>query len=186
MPSRRHFLAASAATVTAAALPKSLLASSTRHEVFTNASLGAYTQGILTQANFESVVGSTFTLFLDNDAVTYLRLVKVIGASTSGLTATQGLSRAPLTAARVPRVAPTQTTSFRLSFSTSGAVFFPQSTYLLDHGTLGEFAAFLVPGDPILASGTCSAVFNYLTAATLNAPVFPARPTIGKISTPFN
>ena len=41
MPTRRHFLAATAATITLAALPKSLFAERLGGDVFTNASLGA-------------------------------------------------------------------------------------------------------------------------------------------------
>ena len=157
MSSRRHFLAATAATITFAALPKSLFAERLGGDVFTNASLGAYTQGLLTQATFEKHVGSVFTVFLDNDAVGYLTLQKVV-AQPTGANASSQL-RLPGSSATVQL----QVTSFHLTFSTKAV--FSQGTYLLDHGILGRFAAFLVPGDSVKGNGSCGATFSYLTSA---------------------
>ena len=152
MSSRRHFLAAAAATITFAALPKSLFAERLGGDVFSNASLGAYAQGLLTQATFEKHIGSVFTAFLDNNAVGYLTLEKVTAQPASSATTKQ-----------------VQITSFHLSFSTNAV--FSQGTYLLDHGILGRFAAFLVPGDPVKGSGTCGATFCYLTGVAISALV---------------
>ena len=165
MSTRRHFLAATAATITLAALPKSLFAERLGGDVFTNASLGAYGQGLLTQATFEKHIGSTFTAFLDNDGVGYLTLEKVV-AQPTGTNASSEL-RLPGTSATVQQ----QVTSFHLTFSTKAV--FPQGTYLLDHGILGRFAAFLVPGDPVKGNGSCGATFSYLTSAAAPTTKLP-------------
>ena len=165
MSSRRHFLAATAATITLAALPKSLFAERLGGDVFTNASLGAYGQGLLTQATFEKHVGSVFTAFLDDDAVGYLTLQKVVAQPTG--TNTSIRLRLPGTSATVQQ----QITSFHLTFSTKAV--FPQGTYLLDHGILGRFAAFLVPGDSVKGNGSCGATFSYLTSAVAPTTKLP-------------
>jgi len=165
MSTRRHFLAATAATITLAALPKSLFAERLGGDVFTNASLGAYGQGLLTQATFEKHIGSTFTAFLDDNAVGYLTLEKVV-AQPTGTNASSEL-RLPGTSATVQQ----QVTSFHLTFSTKAV--FPQGTYLLDHGILGRFAAFLVPGDPVKGNGSCGATFSYLTSAAAPTTKLP-------------
>ncbi len=157
MSTRRHFLAVTAATITLAALPKSLFAERLGGDVFTNASLGAYGQGLLTQATFEKHIGSVFTAFLDDDGVGYLTLEKVV-AQPTGTNASSQL-RLPGSSATVQL----QITSFHLTFSTKAV--FSQGTYLLDHGILGRFAAFLVPGDSVKGNGSCGATFSYLTGA---------------------
>jgi hypothetical protein len=166
MSSRRQFLAATAATITLAALPKTLFAERLGGDVYTNASLGAYAQGLLTQATFEKHTGSVFTVFLENNAVGYLTLQKVIGLSTdsasSDAASRPGLPGMLAEQHSAATIQP-QITSFHLTFSTKAV--FSQDTYLLDHGILGRFAAFLVPGDPVKGSGTCGATFCYLTPA---------------------
>jgi len=179
MPSRRCFLATSAAAFTAATLPKSLLAERLGGNVFTNGSLGAYAQGILSQANFEAQVGSIFEAFLDNDEVAYLRLQTVTGTSSAPTPPIQPRSRANFVpAVRVPTVSSLQITSFQLSFSTGGAVF-DQGTYLLDSATLGRFACFLVPG----GEGSCGATFAYLPGGPSYVPIQP-RPLLPSITLP--
>ena len=177
MSTRRHFLAAAAATITFAALPKSLFAERLGGDVFTNASLGAYGQGLLTQATFEKHVGSIFTVFLDDDAVGYLTLEKVV-AQSSTLSNTSIRLRLPGTSATVQQ----QVTSFHLTFSTKAV--FPQGTYLLDHGILGRFAAFLVPGDPVKGNGSCGATFNYLTSTAAPSTTLPVslRMSVGTLN----
>ncbi|WP_158822883.1 hypothetical protein [Granulicella sp. S156] len=169
MSSRRHFLAATAATITLAALPKSLFAERLGGDVFTNASLGAYAQGLLTQATFEKHIGSVFTAFLEDDAVGYLTLQKVVAqpAGTSALSNASSQLRLPGTSATVQQ----QVTSFHLTFGTKAV--FTQDTYLLDHGILGRFAAFLVPGDSVKGNGSCGATFSYLESAVAPTTKLP-------------
>lgn len=169
MSTRRHFLAVTAAAVTVAALPKSLFAERLGGDVFTNASLGAYAQGLLTQATFEKHIGSVFTAFLDDDAVGYLTLEKVVGQPTSPSMAAASSNTA--NQLRMPGTSATrqqQVTSFHLTFSTHAV--FSQGTYLLDHGILGRFAVFLVPGDSVKGNGSCGATFSYLAGVELSAP----------------
>jgi hypothetical protein len=174
MPSRRCFLVTSAAAITAVAFPKSLLAERLGGEVFTNGSLGAYAQGILSQANFEAHMGSTFKAFLDNDEVAYLVLQAVTGTNSSSTISVRLLSRVnSIPALRRPTSNAPEITSFQLSFNTGGAVF-SQGTYLLDSVTLGRFACFLVPG----AEGHCGATFAYLPGSPLYVPGRPQLPPI--------
>lgn len=160
MPTRRHFLASSSAVCALAVVPKSLLAQSAR-AVFTNASMGAYTQGILTMANFTALVGSTFTAFLPDGGFAYLRLQSVTSLSTSQ-TSSNFATRAVQSHAEQP--AQLLDNSFLLTFA-SGNQVLPQSTYLVDHGTLGSFAVFLVPGSTTPGSATAHATFSYLPQA---------------------
>jgi len=178
MPSRRYFLATSAAVFTAATLPKSLFAERLGGNVFTNGSLGAYAQGILSQANFEAQVGSIFKAFLDNDEVAYLRLQTVTGTSTPATPVKVPLRGNVIPAVRVPTLSSPQITSFQLSFSTGGAAF-DQGTYLLDSATLGRFACFLVPG----GGGSCGATFAYLPGGPSYVPI-QTRPLLPSITLP--
>jgi len=168
MHNRRRFLVASAALVTGVTLPKSLFASRIGGDVFTSASLGAYSQGLLTQANFERVIGSQFTLFIEHNKVAYLRLrtVESLGPQTGEASSSQtspAVRRAKSPIVPVPgsTVPSKQVGGFHLAFSTEGAAF-DQGTYLVDHGTLGRFALFLVPGDPTHGNGSCGATFTSL------------------------
>lgn len=187
MPSRRRFLAASAATLTAAALPKSIFAEQSEANVFTNASLGAYTQGLLTLANFAKQVGTVFTVQRDDGSYGYMTLLSaasvVLGANAPLKPAPTAPSVAPI-APRIsvnPVSAPVVTqglTTFRLVFDVQGPSL-PQQTYLLDHGTLGSFACFLVPGMSSSGGPTSSATFCELAAAnTVKAPVSLPKPPI--------
>ena len=106
MQSRRRFLAASAATLAAAALPTGLLAEQLGPDVFTNASLGAYTQGLLTQANFSALAGSVFTASLPDGSYRYLALRSVDGTTTLPSRSTNAVSythlrRVPLGACQI-------------------------------------------------------------------------------------
>jgi hypothetical protein len=166
MSNRRQFLASSAAAVTMAALPSSLFAERMGGKVFTNASLGAYAQGTMTQETFEGVVGSSFKIFLDDFRAAQLRLLSVTPLGAAAATATNNAAPVIKTRASVGRgtVAPVappkqQVTGFYLTFSIVGEAF-PQDSYLLDHGTLGRFAVFLVPG----GTGNCTATFCQLTS----------------------
>ena len=188
MPSRRNFLAAAAAAMTGAALPHSLFAERLGGDVFTNASLGAYTQGLLTQTTFEKHLGSVFTAFLENNAVGYLLLQKVDGLQASMTATNPSLPTAnslqpaaTLATQHTVAAAQQQMTAFHLTFSTSAV--FNQGTYLLDHGILGRFAAFLVPGDAVKGSGTCGATFCYLANDAIKPSVpSPALPVSLRMS----
>ena len=172
LSSRRQFLATSAVAFAATSLPKSLLAERTGGELFTSASLGAYAQGILTQATFEGLIGTLFMAFLDNNAVAYMRLVSVTGNSPSTGSAVKGSAATSLL--RRPANTVNSVVSFQASFSTGGANF-SQGSYLLDHGTLGRFACFLVPSDP-MGGPTCSATFCYLASGIIAQPPRPTAP----------
>jgi hypothetical protein len=175
MKNRRQFLVASSLAAVAAAVPKSLFAMEQQRlggDVFSNASLEPYLQGEMTQANFEKVVGSTFTIFLDNDQVDYLRLRSV----TSGSDAMTNASTKPVTAAAQKAklaTAALQPTSFLLHFDFGGPGF-PQDSYLLDHGTMGRFALFLVPG----SAQKCVATFCTIDSVAVAAPISAPRGTL--------
>ncbi|NYF80598.1 DUF6916 family protein [Granulicella arctica] len=166
MHNRRHFLVASAVLVTGAAFPTSLFASRIDDDLFTNTSLGAYSQGLLTQANFEHVIGSQFTLLLKNNDAThlYLRTVEPLGPQGGGAFSSQtspAVRRAKSLTIPVPGSTGSakQVVGFHLTFSTESTTF-DQGTYLIDHGTLGRFALFLVPGNQ--TPGSCGATFTSL------------------------
>jgi hypothetical protein len=175
VPSRRNFITTSAVAVTAAAFPKLLLAQWSRGAVFTPGSLGAYADGILTRSNFQGFIGSVFTAFLENDRVAYLTLQKVIALESALVpTPLKSVARPAMTAIPAPHASASGSSepgSFQLIFNNGGALF-DQGTYLLDHGTLGSFACFLVPG---MSSGgpTSCATFCFLSAADALKPAAP-------------
>jgi hypothetical protein len=161
MQTRRDFLAVSTAAVATAFLPASVLAQTSLPEVFSNANLGAYSQGLLTQASFERLIGSTFTVFVDTDLYAFLTLRSVTDmAAASTAPATPAAKGTAISAPRSKTANP-KITSFFLNFSVAGSTF-PQDTYTIDHGILGRFAALLVPGRPT-AAPSCGATFSYLS-----------------------
>jgi hypothetical protein len=174
MNSRRQFLLTSTAAIAGVTLPRVLFAQRIGGAVYTNASLGAYGQGLLTQANFEKVIGSVFSIFLDNYTAgnLLLRAVTSSAASTAPNSERQQAVNTmrpigePVLPPRVIGKTAQQPISFQLHFNISGPSF-GQDTYLLDHGTLGRFAAFLVPGSP----GKCTASFCYLQTSEPSQPV---------------
>jgi hypothetical protein len=172
MQSRRRFLAASAATLAAAALPTGLLAEQLGASVFTNASLGAYTQGLLTQANFQAVAGSQFTLQLPDGSyrTVTLQSVKTLSPTSSAASPSSTSSRVAV-APKISLNTSTQTTTFTLVFDVQGDAI-PQGSYLLDHGTLGSFALFVVTGKTDTGTPTLIATFTHLSGApvTTSAP----------------
>ena len=135
--SRRRFVLSGAAVTVAATLPGSALASRAGDEVFTNASVGIYAQGLLTAQHCKGLIGTLFMAFLEKQHVAYLRL--------------QTVTTVEIKSKRVSYEA------FHLSFSTGGVVL-DQDSYLLDHGTLGRFALFVVPGLDAHGAPTCGAV----------------------------
>lgn len=163
MSTRRSFLVLTSGAALAGALPKPLFAQQAGSDVFSNRNLGAYAQGSLTKAAFESVVGSLFTLYFPDGSTGSLTLLDVKSPKVRATALSQAAAAAAakavsdLIAAPAHRPAPS---CFFLTFS-SGLQPVPQGSYQLDHGTLGSFAAFLVPGDPAHAP-TCTACFNYL------------------------
>jgi hypothetical protein len=177
MQSRRRFLAASAATLAAAALPTGILAEQLGANVFTNASLGAYTQGLLTQANFTSVTGSVFTASLPDGSYRYLTLRSVAAAPVSSRT-TNAAPRS-VAAPKITLNTSVQVSSFALVFDVQGDAI-PQGSYLLDHGTLGSFVIFLVQGQTPAGTPTCVATFASLDSM----PVNPAGPRSTSYTTP--
>jgi hypothetical protein len=177
MQSRRRFLAASAATLAAAALPTGILAEQLGPDVFTNASLGAYTQGLLTQANFSTLTGSVFTASLPDGSYHYLTLASVAAAPGSSRT-TNAAPRA-IAAPKITLNTSVQVSVFYLIFDVQGDAI-PQGSYLLDHGTMGSFVIFLVQGQTPEGTPTCVATF----ASLGSTPVNPAAPRSTSYTTP--
>jgi len=166
MQSRRRFLAASAATLAAAALPTGLLAEQLGPDVFTNASLGAYTQGLLTQAHFSALAGSVFTASLPDGSYRYLALRSVDGTTTLPSRSTNASPRS-ITTPQITLNTSVQVSVFYLIFDVQGDAI-PQGSYLLDHGTLGSFVAFLVAGQTPAGTPTCVATFASLGSMPVN------------------
>jgi hypothetical protein len=162
LPNRRSFLALGSSVAIVSALSEKLFAQSSSSDVFSARNLEAYSQGAMTQSKFEGVVGSFFTIELGTGRYASLKLVSVKAVASSASTPAQpavGKLRVLAGGGSAP-VAPPSSSKFNLNFS-SGFQLVPQGTYTLDHGTLGKFPAFLVPGDPV-HGGTCSACFNLL------------------------
>ncbi len=113
----------------------------------------------MTQATFERFVGSVFTVDLGDGKYAWITLLSAKDASS--LTASSS-STSKLRVSTAGNTAATgrSSSSFILNFTTGGKLV-PQESYTLDHGRLGSFVAFLVPGDPVKGV-TCSAVFNIL------------------------
>jgi hypothetical protein len=164
LSTRRSFLSSSVAAATIAALPKSLFAEPIAKNVFTNASLGAYTQGLMTQAHFTTLIGSSFNAFHASGDVSKLTLVSVETLMPGGVGSTTLQSAVRPVAALKKSIASTPVNSFHLSFSISGKAM-DQGSYLLDHGTMGSFALFVVPGSEASGAQTCGATFSSLSAA---------------------
>jgi hypothetical protein len=172
MQSRRRFLAASAAAITAAALPKNLIAEQlgAGSTVFTNSSLGAYTQGLLTEPNFAAATSSVFTALMPDGTYRNLTL-------RSAANVTLGSAKSASSAPRITIVGTPASGSavplsiFQLTFDVQGSSI-PQGTYVLDHGTLGSFAVFLVAGQTAAGTPTCVATFVSLsnTRVTTSSP----------------
>lgn len=168
MSNRRQFLAASAASLVAASMPRLLLAERNVSDPFANAYLGAYQQGLLTISTFQGLVGGEFRMFLEDGTVTNLRLTQVIdhnvvqnaSASSSQVRGTavvlQGSARTTQNALTKP---PVQLAQFSAVFSHSASSF-TQDTYVLDHARLGRFSAFVVPN----SNQTCTVTFCNLVA----------------------
>lgn len=164
MKNRRQFLVASSLAAVATAMPKSLFAVQQRlgGDVFSNASVEPYLQGEMTQAHFEKVIGSTFTIFLDDDRVDYLRLRAV----TAGPDLASEAAKLVQTTGQQPLWAKTsQPTSFTVHFDYGGDAI-PQDSYLLDHGTMGRFTLFLVAG----SAQKCLATFCTFDQKAVSAP----------------
>jgi hypothetical protein len=158
--SRRNFLILSSAAAVAAALPTRVFGEPIGDEVFTNQSLGPYQQGTVTQAHFEAVIGSPFTIFLPEGRTAWLTLRRVVGqtfpASGSG---SNGAKSMPASIVKAYAAAP-QLASFELHFDHNGPQF-AQDSYLLDHGTMGRLAMM------VGSAGTGKAVAIF---ASLQAP----------------
>jgi hypothetical protein len=185
---RRQFLAASTLSVIATALPKSILAQQSDSGVFSNGNLGAYQQGLINLEMFQNLVGETFTLFVDDANVAYLRLTRVIDHTAEKAEAAAKrlakagsgalAQRSPLAGAGVSSsVSPSDVLdpvnasmmSFSAVFSSSGAPF-TQDSYTVDSPHLGRFAMFTVPS----SSQTAVASFGQLMA-DIPRVVFPVR-----------
>ena len=149
MLTRRHFLTSASALCVVSASPAFAGTSRPSEDVFTNASLGAYTQHLLTRAHSEKLLGTLFMVFVPDQDARYLYLHKVVALDTK-----------PREKSAV-RPGEVKMGSFSLSFKGNGPTF-PQGTYLVDHGTLGRFALFLVAGSITPGAVTFEATFTSL------------------------
>ena len=158
---RRRFLASSALTVFAISHPGLMLGQQADKNVFSGGFLGAFDQGLMTQGNFEKQLGSLFMMFLDDQSVSYMRLISVmenkpptvpVRAKASGRTAKTSEKATPIVV------------SFTARFKADKPLE-EQGSYVIDHGTLGRFTLFLVPGIDEAGAPTCSAVFSRLQKA---------------------
>jgi hypothetical protein len=173
LPTRRRFLAISAAAVVVATRPPRLLAQRFGIPVFSNAALGAYQQGLLTRARFTQLVGQSFRVFLDKALVADIQLT---GVATQEDVATAARPDTPAAKRDVQKLAklwPSTDNCFILTFAT-GVTLVPQGSFILDHGTLGSFVVFLVPGSTTPGKATSLATFNYLPKTGIARP--PALP----------
>ncbi len=137
-----------------------MLGQLTDKNVFSSGFLGAFDQGLMTQANFEKQLGSLFMMFLDDSSVVYMRLVSVTENKppVAAARATTPV-RAAKTSAKPPVVV-----SFTVRFKAETPLQ-KQGSYIVDHGTLGRFTLFVVPGFDEVGAPTCSAVFSSLQKA---------------------
>lgn len=129
-----------------------------QREIFSGANLGAFTQGLLTEANLQRVVGTLFMVFLDEYRVSYMRLREVSASSPPPLVNPEQVHVAPLV--RKKTLVP-GTESFLLVFN-SDTELTSQGSYVVDHGTLGRFTLFMVPGGQGPGQTTCVCTFNYV------------------------
>ncbi len=146
MLTRRTFVAVGAAATLVRLSVKPLRASTRDNDVFSNATLGAYTQGILTQAHFETLRGDLFMILKDGGKAEYVRLAKVTALPDKTPPAKRGKVPAP------------QFDAFFLTF-TGVSPDFQQGSYVLDNGHLGRFACLLVPGRSEQGEATVGATF---------------------------
>ncbi len=154
MSTRRQFFRLSSALLCATTLPGVLFAEEDDVR-FSSAGLGAYAQGLLVAASFEKVIGSTFRAKLPGYSYADLRLASVQVFQPAKPT----VEAKPALRGSKPAAPGATMTSFLLQFTRTAAL--EQDSYVIDHGTLGMFTAFLVPGEEA-GLLTCSAVFNYL------------------------
>jgi hypothetical protein len=154
-------------------LPKQLLGQASEKEVFTHASLGGYLSGTMTEAAFMKLIGSVFTAFSAKGVLSHLTLQAVQDNAAQGEAAVAGAAKNPVRPST--KTATTATSGFSLSFLIAGAPI-KQGTYLLDHGTMGSFAVFLVPGGEGHGPETCAAVFNYVANPSARTIANPAKP----------
>ncbi|WP_263385225.1 DUF6916 family protein [Granulicella arctica] len=106
----------------------------------------------MTEAVFEKHVGSLFTMYLYKNNMVFLRLDKVnhVGVKTAP---DQTEKPGALALSSIAM------TAFSLVFD-SNNVEVPQDSYLVDHGVLGRFTMFLVPGLALSGKKTCIAYFS--------------------------
>lgn len=161
MRTRRDFLVNSTAVLVSPYLHASLAQSAPAQNVFTNASLGAYQQGILTKAQFEARMGSLFMIFVDESNVLYTRLRAVTPYTAKAATKLPGRLIFPRPSLPAP---PRQIEAFTLVFD-SDKPLPEQNSYLVDHATLGRFVIFLVPGFSPTGSPICTSVFSNFVEA---------------------
>lgn len=156
MHDRRHFLLNSTALLAAVTTRGAFAQQAATEDAFSNATLGAYQQGILTQTQFEHEIGSLFMFFIKTTDVIYARLRSV--------TPYEGRPPANLTGRIItPRRATSsftrQVNTFTLLFDCENPL--PeQKSLIIDHATQGRFVMFLVPGTSSTRTPTCSGVFT--------------------------
>ena len=160
MSTRRSFLYLSSTSLAAALVPGTALAQRVGGLVFTPGTLGAYAQGLLSQSSLESYVGTLFLAFLEHDTTAYMRLSQVIPLTAAPVSAQSPVNIRPSSGVHSARLGSAQPgMQAYLAIFQTGGVMIPQDTYVLDHGRLGRFAVFLVPGIDTQGNPTAVASF---------------------------
>lgn len=161
MHNRRKFLVTSSALLAGITLRTGLAQRLASEDTFTNATLGAYQQGILTQPQFEHRIGSLFMFFSNTMDVVYARLRSV---TPYELNAPAKLPGRMVTPHAPIRSLTRQVNTFTLLFDCENQL--PaQKSLIADHATLGRFVMFLVPGTSSSGTPTCSSVFTNFAEA---------------------
>jgi hypothetical protein len=151
MKNRRQFVYLSLATVSVCVL-RPLHGQMAETQVFASGNVAAYDHGGLSETVFERHLGSVFTAYVGKTKVISLRLEKVNHVVAK--TVPDRTGKAALPGRPLPAV-----TAYSLIFDTDGREI-PQDSYIVDHGVLGRFTVFLVPGISVSGKKTCIAYFS--------------------------
>ncbi|MDE1156503.1 MAG: hypothetical protein PW735_12350 [Acidobacteriaceae bacterium] len=170
MPTRRKFLSLSVAAAGTLALPRTILASDNEiNSPYSNAALGAYTQGLMNAEYLTTLVGTSFTVFLTDGSYSSMVLSKVTVMDNTPAS-TEGKRVAPPGADLTALRSPLQPTCFTLCFNVTGQSF-AEGTYLLDSGLLGRVSMFLSPS----TAGKCVASFSAFPQRTMRPVTSPVK-----------
>ena len=119
----------------------------------------------MTREQFVGVVGTNFKIILPGDAQPVWITLQAVEDLPEIVPVNPASFAVPVRQSSVAPVVPS-TNGFLLKFGSSTPV--AQGTYLLEHGSLGQFALFIVPA----GTGVYTAVVNRLNAPTIIAIPF--------------